>query len=284
MSVFFSRTRSTFRQVGARMVQLSIFFCFCLATAGWVASEPVARRESASDCNNSAADGVSVTVNVNSHGGSGFSSAAEPIGCCADVKSRLTVIEEILQRILENTNVAHERTPLRTCKDTLDQGFNESGVYTIDPGDGYGPFEVYCDMETDGGGWAVFQRREDGSVDFYRDWVDYKNGFGDLDKEFWLGLDKISRLTKESPQTIRFDLSDFDGIVDMLSIKRLKWKTKHLDMFSILGHILGTLVTLLRSKMGVSLARGIKIRTPIHTIVPFYIRELGGIVSAIIQI
>ena len=197
------------------MVQLSIFFCFCLATAGWVASEPIARRESASD---SAADGVSVTVNVNSHGGSRCSGAAEPIGCCADVKSRLTVIEEILQRILENTNEATltatatpEGTPLRTCKETLDQGFNESGVYTIDPGDGHGPFEVYCDMETDGGGWAVFQRREDGSVDFYRDWVDYKNGFGDLEKEFWLGLDKISRLSKESSQTIRFDLSDFDG-------------------------------------------------------------------------
>ena len=200
------------------MMQLSIFFCFCLATAGWVASEPIARRESASDCNNSIADGVSITVNVNSHGGSRCSDATEPIGCCADVKSRLTVIEETLQRILKNTNEATpivtatpEGTPLRTCKETLDQGFDESGVYTIDPGDGHGPFEVYCDMETDGGGWAVFQRREDGSVDFYRNWVDYKNGFGDLNKEFWLGLDKISRLTKESPQTLRIDMSDFDG-------------------------------------------------------------------------
>ena len=194
------------------MVQLSIFFCFCLATASWVASEPIARRRSVSD---SAADGVSVTVHVNSHGGSRCSDAAEPIGCCADVKNRLTVIEDILQRILENTNATatgtSERDPLRTCKETLDQGFTESGVYTIDPDDGYGPFEVYCDMETDGGGWVIFQRREDGSVDFVRDWIDYKNGFGDLNKEFWLGLDKISRLTKESPQTLRFDMSDFDG-------------------------------------------------------------------------
>ena len=193
------------------MVQLSIFFRFCLVTAGWVASEPIARRESDSDCNNSAADGVSVTVNVNSHGGSRCGDATEPISCCADVKSHLTVIEEILQQILENTNASNERTPLRTCKETLDQGFDESGVYTIDPGDGHGPFEVYCDMETDGGGWAVFQRRENGSLDFYQNWVDYKNGFGDLGKEFWLGLDKISRLTKEFPQTIRIDLSDFDG-------------------------------------------------------------------------
>ena len=99
----------------------------------------------------------------------------------------------------------------RDCKEILTYGFTKSGVYEINPMDEHGWFDVYCDMETDGGGWVVFQRREDGSVNFYRDWADYKTGFGDLDKEFWLGLDKINRLTKESPQTIRFDLSDFDG-------------------------------------------------------------------------
>ena len=193
------------------MVELSIILCFCLATAGWVASWPVARRESNS--NNTAADGVFVTVNVNK--GSRNGDADCKTNCCADVKSRLTAIEQILQQIVSDQPATPtptpEREPLRSCKETLDDGFTESGVYTIDPEDGYGPFEVYCDMETAGGGWAVFQRREDGSANFLRDWVDYKNGFGDLNNEFWLGLDKISRLTKESSQTIRFDLSDFDG-------------------------------------------------------------------------
>ena len=41
--------------------------------------------------------------------------------------------------------------------------------------------------------------------------IGYKKGFGNLDKEFWLGLHKIRRLTKESPQTLRFDMSDFEG-------------------------------------------------------------------------
>ena len=66
-------------------------------------------------------------------------------------------------------------------------------------------------METDGGGWTVFQRRQDGSVDFYRNWTDYENGFGALTGEFWLGLSKIHRLTKEGSNTLRVDLGDFEG-------------------------------------------------------------------------
>ena len=66
-------------------------------------------------------------------------------------------------------------------------------------------------METDGGGWTVFQRRQDGSVDFYRNWTDYENGFGCLTGEFWLGLSKIHRLTKEGSNTLRVDLGDFEG-------------------------------------------------------------------------
>ena len=55
-------------------------------------------------------------------------------------------------------------------------------------------FDVPCDMETDGGGWIVFQRRVDASVDFYRNWKEYRNGFGDLNGNFWLGLEKIHKL------------------------------------------------------------------------------------------
>uniref|UniRef100_A0A1X7SSR3 Fibrinogen C-terminal domain-containing protein n=1 Tax=Amphimedon queenslandica TaxID=400682 RepID=A0A1X7SSR3_AMPQE len=96
------------------------------------------------------------------------------------------------------------------CKSLFEDSNTISGVYTVNP-DGGTPFEVYCDMETDGGGWTVFQRRQDGFVDFYRNWADYENGFGDLTGEFWLGLSKIHRLTKEGSNTLRVDLGDFEG-------------------------------------------------------------------------
>ena len=66
-------------------------------------------------------------------------------------------------------------------------------------------------METDGGGWTVFQRRQDGSVDFYRNWSDYENGFGNLTGEFWLGLSKVHRLTPDGENTLRVDLGDCEN-------------------------------------------------------------------------
>ena len=66
-------------------------------------------------------------------------------------------------------------------------------------------------METDGGGWTVFQRRQDGTVDFYRNWTDYENGFGTLTGEHWLGLFKIYRITQQRTNTLRVELEDIDS-------------------------------------------------------------------------
>ena len=84
-------------------------------------------------------------------------------------------------------------------------------MYSVNP-DGKGYFNVSCDMRTDGGGWTVFQRRQDGSVDFYRRWNDYKSGFGRLTAEFWLGNDKIHRLTASRPSSLRVGLEDWNGV------------------------------------------------------------------------
>ena len=97
----------------------------------------------------------------------------------------------------------------KNCADYYKAGQRISGVYRVDP-DNTGAFDVYCDQTTAGGGWAVFQKRLDGSVDFDRVWKDYKQGFGSLSGEFWLGLDKVHRLTKEQSK-LRVELEDFNG-------------------------------------------------------------------------
>ncbi len=61
----------------------------------------------------------------------------------------------------------------------------------------------------------MFQRRKDGSVDFYKEWMDYARGFGSLTGEFWLGLRKLHRITSLSRgaagNQLRVDMEDFEG-------------------------------------------------------------------------
>ena len=91
----------------------------------------------------------------------------------------------------------------------------KSGLYAIrDPcltGDKHynsARLVVYCDMETDGGGWIVIQRRNTsmGWVNFARSWADYEKGFGDLDGEFWIGLKNIYELTNQQRMSLRLSV------------------------------------------------------------------------------
>ncbi|XP_046714990.1 tenascin isoform X3 [Silurus meridionalis] len=93
------------------------------------------------------------------------------------------------------------------CSQELLNGELDSGLVEIFPGgkDG-GSVKVYCDMETDKGGWTVFQRRKDGKTKFFRSWHEYRKGFGDLEGEFWLGNDALHNLTAMTPMNMRVDL------------------------------------------------------------------------------
>ncbi|XP_045156940.2 techylectin-5A-like [Mercenaria mercenaria] len=92
-----------------------------------------------------------------------------------------------------------------SCSNPTQLNQQKSGVYILQNG-----LRVYCDQVTDGGGWTVFQRRKDGSVDFERKWTDYKAGFGDLEGEFWLGNDNIHLLTATGNHELRIDMEDFE--------------------------------------------------------------------------
>ncbi|XP_059162539.1 ficolin-2-like [Physella acuta] len=67
--------------------------------------------------------------------------------------------------------------------------------------------QVMCDTVTDGGGWTIFQRRVSGTIDFYRNWAEYKNGFGDFSSgNFYLGNENIYLLTSNRLTELRVDV------------------------------------------------------------------------------
>jgi len=113
-------------------------------------------------------------------------------------------IEELQKKVLAYSGNA------TSCKDIKDLVPNSvSGIYRIEV-DGE-KLEVRCEMNSASGGWTVFQNRYDGSVNFNRSWTSYEQGFGELDGEFWLGLKNLNKLTKNSVNDLRIDMSTFDG-------------------------------------------------------------------------
>nr|XP_055076111.1 tenascin isoform X1 [Misgurnus anguillicaudatus] len=107
------------------------------------------------------------------------------------------------------------RFPFPTdCSQELQNGALESGIVEVFPkGKQEKPVMVYCDMETDGGGWTVFQRRKSGKTNFFRGWREYSRGFGELDEEFWLGNEQLHNFTQISPMMLRVDLKTGDESV-----------------------------------------------------------------------
>ncbi|KAL2083430.1 hypothetical protein ACEWY4_021203 [Coilia grayii] len=102
-------------------------------------------------------------------------------------------------------------TVFRDCAAVFKSGSTKSGVYSLNLPGITQPIKAYCDMETDGGGWTVLQRRFDGHVDFHRTWKEYKMGFGDVSGEHWLGNDFVAQMTSDQTHILRIELQDWDG-------------------------------------------------------------------------
>ncbi|KAM7030492.1 angiopoietin-related protein 7 isoform 2-T2 [Acridotheres tristis] len=98
------------------------------------------------------------------------------------------------------------------CSSLYQRNYRISGVYKLPPDEflGIPDLEVFCDMETDGGGWTVIQRRKVGLTSFNRDWKQYREGFGNIRGDFWLGNENIYRLSRR-PTVLRVELEDWEG-------------------------------------------------------------------------
>ncbi|XP_067939579.1 microfibril-associated glycoprotein 4-like [Watersipora subatra] len=84
----------------------------------------------------------------------------------------------------------------KDCQEHYENGSATSGVYLIDPPTNNSkPLYVWCDFFDDHG-WTIVQKRFDGKVDFYQNWLHYKEGFGTITGEYWLGLDNIHALSQ----------------------------------------------------------------------------------------
>ncbi|XP_052681262.1 ficolin-1-like [Crassostrea angulata] len=60
--------------------------------------------------------------------------------------------------------------------------------------------------------WMLIQRRIDGSENFWRNWMEYENGFGSHDSEFWLGNQNIHELTNDGYTYLRIEMVDQDCV------------------------------------------------------------------------
>ncbi|XP_052769621.1 protein PFC0760c-like [Mya arenaria] len=96
----------------------------------------------------------------------------------------------------------------KDCYDFYVRGNRRDGLYKVRPTGIEKQVEVFCDMRR--GGWTVIQRRQDGTTNFFQTWEEYKNGFGGLYGEHWLGNDNIHYLTNQDYYQLRVDLMDWD--------------------------------------------------------------------------
>ncbi|XP_076001569.1 fibrinogen gamma chain [Genypterus blacodes] len=126
---------------------------------------------------------------------------------------------QLQQRCVEpcKDSVEIQPTTGTDCQDVANKGATTSGLYYVKPAKAPQQFLVYCEIDTFGRGFTIIQRRRDGSVDFNKNWIQYKEGFGYLSPddttEFWLGNEKIHLLTAQAtiPYVLRVELTDWAG-------------------------------------------------------------------------
>ncbi|KAL5009641.1 hypothetical protein ScPMuIL_011946 [Solemya velum] len=134
----------------------------------------------------------------------------------------------------------------RDCNDLYEYGYTSSGLYRIQLTD-ENQILLPCRMDHDWltytmisekRGWAVIQRRDD-VTDFDRDWVSYKNGFGDFTGSFWIGFDFLYELVRTNNGSAHFYVRLlFDGEDEQHFTEQFKMdnEDKYFNMLKERGH------------------------------------------------
>ena len=124
----------------------------------------------------------------------------------------------------QNNHLINNCCQLGYGRFTFSRKTKPSGLYVI-PNyckDDHLEAEAYCDTSNGGGGWLVVQRRQDGSVDFNRTWLEYEDGFGKLTGEFWYGLRALHCLTGQGGWEMRMDIKLANGTNIFLQYEQFK--------------------------------------------------------------
>lgn len=73
-------------------------------------------------------------------------------------------------------------------------------------------------------GWIVFHQKITNSFNYNLTFDEYKAGFGDAQSDFWLGLERVHRLTSNGTYRMR---------IEMQLVRNLEWYSVEYSSFSI---------------------------------------------------
>lgn len=124
--------------------------------------------------------------------------------------SKLTEIDSMLQEKEQELFRLKEQILKMEELATSCSFYGDSNIHNIKLPN-FGTFPVLCNSDIAGPGWTVIQQRINGKEDFNRSWEAYKNGFGNLTGDFFLGLEKIHRLTVNRANTLYIYMERFAG-------------------------------------------------------------------------
>ncbi|XP_023037476.2 microfibril-associated glycoprotein 4-like [Drosophila willistoni] len=159
----------------------------------------------------------------------------------------LKILLEPLRQLKNMTQAKETQTEVALKKNLTSTGCKglSSGIQTIKV-PGLEPFNALCNADVQGGGWIVIHKRFDRSESFNRSWSDFSHGFGQLNGEFFIGLEQLHRITNSERYELRIQLENFDRTFDFASYNNFSIVNASNDYaLESLGDFLGTIDNLL---------------------------------------